>query len=393
MQIWRSTQLLKEKIMNILKKSGSLTAFLLILLASGCDQHEQLPRLKDTFKDLFYIGTALNYNQIMGKDKPSLNLVREQFNSITAENVQKWEQIHPEPGVYHFEPADSFTAFGERNHMYIVGHTLIWKNQTPSWVFLDSDGEPASRDTLLARMRDHIMTVVGRYRGRIQGWDVINEAFEDDGSLRASGWLDIIGADYIEKAFAWAHEADPDAKLFYNDFNMWKAGKRDAVIQLVRNLQAKNIRIDAIGMQGHWGLDYPPLDDVELAIKAYAALGVKVMISELDMDMLPLPGDYTGADITQRVELKKALDPFANGLPDSMQTVIADRYGAFFNLFCRNHESISRITFWGVHDGLSWRNNWPVPGRTAYPLLFDRKLQPHKAFFTVIKSAETASLN
>ena len=370
-------------------RKSSYLAVCFMIFSLHCGQNTQ-PTLKNTFKDFFYIGTALNYNQIMGNEKPSTDLVCRQFNSITAENVQKWEHIHPAPGRYNFAPGDSFVAFGERINMFIIGHTLVWKNQTPAWVFEDTRGNKVPRDTLLQRMREHILTVVGRYKGRVHGWDVINEAVEDDGSLKDSGWLEIIGEAYIERAFEWAHEADPEAQLYYNDYNMWKTGKRESVIQLVKNLQGKNIRIDGIGMQGHWGLDYPPLDQVESAIEAYAALGTKVMITEMEMDMLPIPGDYTGADITFRVERRKELDPYRDGLPDSLQAVIADRYAAFFKLFCTHRDKISRITLWGVHDGQSWRNNWPVPGRTAYPLLFDRKLHPNAAFYSVIKTAAEA---
>jgi endo-1,4-beta-xylanase len=289
----------------------------LMVIATCCARSDQ-PTLKDTFENYFYMGTALNHDQIMGFDEPSIIIVEKQFNSITSENILKWESVHPEPGRYDFIAADSLVAFGERNGMFIVGHTLVWHNQTPAWVFDDEDGNPVSRDTLLQRMKDHIFTVVGRYRGRINGWDVVNEAVEDDGQLRQSRWLQIIGVDYLQKAFEWAHQADPDAKLYYNDFNMWKSGKREGVVRLVKDLQSRGIRIDGIGMQGHWGLDYPPLEELEVSILAYSGLGVKVEITELDLNILPNPGSYTGADITRNIELQKELNPYAEGLPDSM---------------------------------------------------------------------------
>ncbi len=355
----------------------------------GCSGKET-SNLKDAFGEAFYVGAALNYDQIMGWDQASLRIVKKQFSSITAENAMKWEHIHPAPGKYNFAPADSFVAFGERNNLFIVGHTLVWHNQTPEWVFKDQSGNPVSRDTLLLRMQEHISAVVGRYKGRIQGWDVVNEAVEDNGQLRNTSWLKIIGEDYIQSAFEWAHEADPGAELYYNDFNMWKVSNRERVIQLVKSLQARGIRIDGIGMQGHWGLDYPLIDEIETSIIAYAALGVEVLITELEMDMLPRPDSYTGAEITRWAASHEDLDPYAQGLPDSMQNVIADRYAEFFRLFYKHRDKIGRVTLWGIHDGQSWRNNWPIPGRTAYPLLFDRNLHPNRSFEAVIKIAGEA---
>jgi endo-1,4-beta-xylanase len=185
----------------------------LIIIAVNCSSNGQ-PTLKETFKNLFHIGTALNYDQIRGLETATTNIIETQFNSITPENILKWEAVHPEPNKYNFAPVDSFVALGEKNNMFMVGHTLIWHYQTPAWVFEDDSGNLVSRDTLLQRMRDHIFAVVGRYKGRINGWDVVNESVEDNGQLRKSNWMQIIGEDYIQKAFEWAHEADPDAELY-----------------------------------------------------------------------------------------------------------------------------------------------------------------------------------
>ncbi len=358
----------------------------LIVLVAACSLNAQ-PALQDAFKHAFYIGTALNRDQITGADKNSVAIVEKHFNSITAENNLKWMYVHPEPTRYDFAPADSFVVFGEKNKMFIVGHTLIWHNQTPRWVFADNVGKPVDRATLLQRMKDHIFAVAGRYKGRIHGWDVINEAVEDDGQLRQRQWLQIIGEDYLQKAFEWAHEADPKAELYYNDYNMWHTGKRQTVVRLVRELQSKGVRIDGIGMQGHWGMDYPPLDELETSILAYAELGVKIMITELDVNILPNPGPHQGADITQNYALQQELNPYAAGLPDSMQAKLASRYAELFKVLYKHRNHITRITFWGVHDGVSWHNNWPVRGRTAYSLLFDRNYQPKPALEAVIKIA------
>jgi endo-1,4-beta-xylanase len=358
-----------------------------IVLVINCSLGGQ-PSLKETFKNLFYIGTALNYDQIRGLETASTKIIEKQFNSITPENILKWESIHPEPNKYNFAPADSFVALGEKNNMFMVGHTLIWHYQTPAWVFEDDSGNQVDRETLLRRMRDHIFAVVGRYKGRINGWDVVNEAVDDNGQPRKSNWMQIIGEDYLQKAFEWAHEADPDAELYYNDYNLWIPAKRESVVQLVRNLQSKGVHIDGIGLQGHWGLDYPPLDELETSIVAYSKLDVQVMITELDLNILPLPAPEMGADIALNFELQKELNPYPEELPDSMQEKLANRYAELFMVLNKHHNSISRVTLWGVHDGQSWSNNWPVRGRTAYPLLFDRKFQPKLAFYAVIKTTE-----
>ncbi len=357
-----------------------------ILTGCSTEQMSDTPALKDVFEDYHLIGTAMNVNQVDGNDENSVGLIVKHFNSVTPENMMKWEKIHPEPGEYNFEPVDSFVSFGQKSNMFIVGHTLVWHSQTPGWVFENENGEPTCRDTLLSRMKNHIFTVAGRYKDNIGGWDVVNETFYDDGSFRQSPWYEIIGEDYIEKAFEWAYEAAPGVELYYNDYNMWHAGKRDAVVKLVKDFQQKGIRIDGIGLQGHWGLDYPPMDELEESMRAYSELGVKIMITELDMDVLPIPEGVEGAEISQKFEMKKELNPFPNGLPDSMKFVQADRYAEYFNLFNKFRDNLSRVTFWGIQDGHSWRNYWPVRGRAAYPLLFDRNFQPKPAFDAVIKT-------
>jgi len=343
--------------------------------------------LKDAFKDFFYMGVALNDAQVLGKDPKSMKIVEEQFNSITPENNLKWERVHPKPDKYNFEPADSFVAFGERNKMFIIGHCLLWHSQTPNWVFEDGNGNPATREALLQRLKDHIYTVVGRYKGRIHGWDVVNEAVDDDGSLRKSKWLQIIGEDYIEKAFQYAHEADPDAELYYNDYNEWYKGRTETIITIVNSLKERGIKIDGIGMQGHWGLDYPSLEEMDASMKAYSETGLKLMITEMEMDILPNPYNYKGADVSKRFQLTKESNPYPDGLPDSMHAAQSNRYAEYFKLFLKYKDAMTRVTLWGVHDRQSWRNDFPIRGRTSYPLLFDRNYMPKPAFDAVIKTA------
>jgi endo-1,4-beta-xylanase len=237
-------------------------------------------------------------------------------------------------------------------------------------------------------MQDHIFTVVGRYKGRVGSWDVVNEALDDNGELRKTRWYNIVGEEYIARAFEYAHQADPNAELYYNDFDMWKPGKVQGTIKLVKDLRAGGLRIDGIGMQGHWGMNYPTLEELESAIRALSALGVKLMITELDLTILPSPFDETGADIDLRAGLTEENNPYVDGLPDDARQRLDRRYADLFGILHKHRDSFSRVTFWGVHDGHSWRNYWPIRGRTDYPLLFDRQYQPKSAFDAVIKVVE-----
>ena len=297
----------------------------------------------------------------------------------------KWEIIQPEPGHYDFTLADRYVEFGVSNKMFIIGHNLVWQNQTPDWVFQDQRGQPVSRDVLLQRMREHIFTVVGRYKGRIKGWDVVNEALAGDGGLsKDSRWLKIIGSDYIEKAFQYAHEADSHAELYYNDYSIETGSKHDGALALIRKLKSKGIPIHAVGMQGHYNLDWPTNADLKNAIDGFSKLGVKVMITELDVDVLPSTWDVGNADITKNFKLQEKLNPYPNGLPKDVAQRLVNRYTELFGIFLKRRDAISRVTLWGVEDGDSWLNDWPVAGRTSYPLLFDRTGKPKPAFESVV---------
>jgi endo-1,4-beta-xylanase len=237
-------------------------------------------------------------------------------------------------------------------------------------------------------MQDHIFTVVGRYKGRVSGWDVVNEALDDNGELRKTRWYNIVGEEYIARAFEYAHQADPNAELYYNDFDMWKGGKVRGTIRLVKDLQARGLCIDGVGMQGHWGMNYPQSAELEAAIQALSVLGVKLMITELDVTILPNPFDETGADTHLRAGLTKESNPYVNGLPEDARQRLDQRYADLFAIFHKHRDCFSRVTFWGIHDGHSWRNNWPIQGRTDYPLLFDRQYRPKSAFDAVVKVVE-----
>ena len=371
---------------------ASLTLAVLAACSSGTPSTTATPSssrsLKDAYAGSFMVGAALNQAQFNEQDQRGVAIVKSQFNTITPENILKWENVHPRLGEYAFAEPDRYVGFGERNGMFIVGHTLVWHSQTPRWVFFDANGNRVSRDTLLARLRDHIHTVVGRYKGRIKGWDVVNEAVDEDGSLRKSLWHEIIGPDYIEKAFQWANEADPQAELYYNDYSVENAPKRNGIVNLVRNLQSKGIRVTAVGLQGHNRLEWPTLAQQDSTIAAFAALGVKVAITELDIDVLPRATRAQTADVSVSAAPSAGLNPYTAGLPDSVQQALAKRYADLFGVYMKHRGTVTRVTFWGVADGDSWLNGWPVRGRTSYPLLFDRAGQPKPAFHAVIRAAE-----
>ncbi len=348
------------------------------------------PALKDVFKDDFYIGAALSLDQLEGRDPKGFALVEKHFNSIVAENILKWEEIHPDPDRYNFRPADKYVAFGEKNNMFVVGHNLVWFHQTPDWVFEDESGNPLDRESLLSRMKEHIFTVMNRYKGKIHGWDVVNEAIVADGSFRKCKWFEIIGEDYVQKAFEFAREADPDVELYYNDYDYIKPEKCKSIIRLIRNLQSKGIRIDGVGIQGHWFLEQPKIEEIEKYVLALWELGVKLMITEMDVGVLPFyPVDTPARDLSSfDGETQKKYNPYMEGIPDSVLKEQADRYAELFSFFLKHRDKFSRVTFWAVHDKQSWRSYLPIRGRTEYPMLFDRNYEPKPAFDAVVKIAQ-----
>jgi len=343
--------------------------------------------LKDAFKDDFYIGAALSVGQITGKEPAAMDVVARHFNSITPENILKWEEVHPKPDQYNWNAADQYVAFGEKHGMHIIGHTLVWFHQTPAWVFEDDSGNAIGRDALLERMKEHIFTVVGRYRGRIHGWDVVNEAIGRDGSWRQCKWYEIIGEDYVSKAFEFARQADRDAELYYNEYDYELRPKREGTIGLLKGLRNKGIRVDGLGIQGHWFLRHPTLAEIEEQFQAVAEETPKLMITELDIGVLPAARfDVPITDISSYdAATRETLNPYAGGLPKAAEEDQARRCGELFTFFRKYREKIGRVTFWGVHDGQSWRNYWPITGRTEYPLLFDRHCQPKAALNAAIQ--------
>lgn len=341
--------------------------------------------LKAAFKKDFLVGVAINRSQIYDQDRRGDPIIKAQFNSISPENALKWASVHPEPGKYDFKEADRYVEFGLKHHMVIVGHTLVWHHQTPRWVFEDKQGRPlsgtnaADRALLLKRMRDHILTVVGRYKGKIKIWDVVNEALNDNGTLRKSPWERIIGPDYIAKAFEYAHEADPNAILRYNDYTLEKPAKRKGAIALMKKLLAEHVPVMAIGLQDHDQLNWPTPAEENATIKAFAKLGLKVMITEMDINVL---GGRRTAELTKMGHRPNPYR-YAKGLPPAVQRELTKQYTALFRVFVKDRKDISLVTFWGVTDGDSWLNAWGY----NYPLLFNRAGKPKPAYYSVIKVA------
>ena len=341
------------------------------------------PSLLDATSDKFLMGVALNTNHVSGIDTSAIKVINQHFNSIVAENCMKSEVIHPEEDIYNFGPADEFVQFGEDNNMFIVGHCLIWHSQLSPWFCVDENGNNVSAEILKQRMKDHIYTIVGRYKGRIHGWDVVNEALADDGSYRKSKFYEILGEEYIPLAFQYAHEADPDAELYYNDYSMFVPARRDGAINLVNSLKEKGIRVDAIGMQGHYVMGGPTIDEVEESIIKFGETGAKVMFTEFDMALLPR--NAQGADISAREDGLDAVNPYADSLPTHVSAEWNAWMKSYFDMFMRHSDIISRINMWGLTDADSWLNDWPIKGRTDYPLLFDRNYEPKPFILDIIQ--------
>jgi endo-1,4-beta-xylanase len=361
----------------------------MLFVACTCTENKKNPHsLKDAYLEHFTIGTALSETQILNKEPGTLELVPTHFNVLTAENVMKWEVIEPTEGQFNFTAADALVKYAEANKIAIIGHVLLWHEQTPAWVFEGPDGKPASKELLLTRFKNHTNALVGRYKGKIHGWDVVNEALNEDGTLRQSKWYQILGEDYISTVFEIAHQADPKVRLYYNDYNLFKPEKRAGVLKLIADLKAKKVPLHGIGEQGHYGFSYPNLKDLEDSIVAFANAGQQVMITELDISALPFPDQKNmGADVSLNIALQDEFNPYEKTFPKEASDELTRNYVELFKIFLRHSDKIERVTFWGVSDRQTWRNDWPMKGRTDYPLLFDRQNNPKPVVDELIKLA------
>jgi endo-1,4-beta-xylanase len=377
-----------------MKTASTLISLIFAASLTGCVADQNPPRtmtLKDAFRGSFPIGVAINQNQFAGQDTNGVALITSQFNAVSPENVLKWEIVHPRPGAngYDFTLGDAYVAFGEQHHMLVVGHTLVWHEQTPSWVFQDEKGRwlsgtnAADRELLLLRMRNHIETVVGHYKGRIKIWDVVNEALNDSRSLndtnllrQSSRWVRVLGVDFIAKAFEYAHEADPDAILRYNDYSIENPAKRKRLVMLIKYLQSRNVPVMAIGSQTHANLVWPEPDLEDDFLTEVSRLGLPVHISELDVNGSRAGQKNQSADITPNGQDSGGGQPVA-----SDEIRMAQQYENLFKVFLKHRDTVKLVTFWGVTDADSWR-------RSGHPLLFDGNWQPKLAFHAVINTAE-----
>lgn len=399
------------------------TAAVLTLAATA--RSADTPTLKETFRDHFQVGTALNRSIVTGTSfrrgagqvSNDVSLVKAQFNQAVAENDMKWALIHPRPGPngYEFGPADAFVNFGLSNGMQLAGHTLVWHSQTPQWVFAGTNPPPpgvtnvapsvaantnapgtnqfgrgrfgggffgaytgprASREELLERMRDHIHTVVGRYKGKVKVWDVVNEAIADGGTniLRNTLWLEIIGPDFIAKAFQYAHEADPNAILRYNDYGLENVSKRRKLISLIKSLQEQKVPVHAIGSQAHLNVSIT-FETMDQALAEMTTLGLPIHITELDVNSAQGGQRGFGANIADNAATTQG------GLVSDVDRKLADAYAGIFRAFLKHEKHIEMVTFWGANDANSWRGN-------GKPLLFDTNSQPKPAFHAVIEQAK-----
>lgn len=329
------------------------------------------PSLKEAFSEHFLIGAAVNPRTIIHQKE----LLAHHYNSLTAENEMKFESVHPSEDTYTFEAADQIVSYAREHRMKLRGHTLVWHNQTTDWLFKDNRGGLCSKELLYNRLQSHIDTVVKRYKNDIYAWDVVNEAISDheDEWLRPSKWLTIAGAEFIAKAFEFAHAADPDALLFYNDYNESNPVKRDKIYKLVRTLLDQGAPIHGVGLQAHWNLYDPSLKEIREAIEKYASLGVQLQLTELDVSMFKF--DDRRTDLLAPTE--------------EMLELQAQRYESIFGLLREYKDVISSVTFWGAADDYTWLNDFPVRGRKNWPFLFDEQHQPKPAYYSVMNRSLT----
>ena len=378
---------------------------LALALAAISPSHAQT--LKEAFKDDFLVGVAVAQPIISRNQTASIDLICEQFNAVSPESVLKPEYIHPTPDRWNFEPGDAYCKFAADHGLKALGHTLMWHNQTPDFFWLNPDGSVRSDEEMRQTLVEYIEKTVTHFKGKVYAWDVVNEIVSEDHNRsdegngfyrKDKGWEKYYRGnkdDLVALAFSTAQRCDPDAELYYNDYNMWRQTKVDGAVHIVKMLQERGIRIDGVGIQAHWGLNYPDMKDVEKTIDRLHALGVKVMITELDIDMLPLSkeGQMTGKALQdhalQREEFMRWLNPYKNGMPADVEQQLANRWEEVMRTLYNRRDKLSRVTFWGLHDGVSWKNDYPIPNRRNYPLLFNRDLSKKSAFQRVVDIPKT----
>ncbi|MBQ9477096.1 MAG: endo-1,4-beta-xylanase [Bacteroidales bacterium] len=359
----------------------------------ACNSVKEYPSLKDAYADAFPIGCSVYHSVISGQDSASQELFLREFNTFTPNNDFEPLTLHPTPDKWDFTPGEQNIAFAKQHGLKFTGHTLVWHNRTPQFFWNRPDGQPKSREELTRTLTEYVRTVTRHFSGDVDSWTVINEIISEEGGYRDIGWVKAFGGDgdeVMRLAFQAAAEGDPVGDLYYNDYNLWRPSKVQGVVRAVNMLREAGIKIDGVGIQAHWGLDYPEMHYVEEAIDIFSSMGLKVMITELDVDVLPISrwGQTSGSALRdpmfQREEFMRHLDPYKDGLPPEIDRELADRYAEIMRTLYRHRDQIERVTFWDLSDGLSWKNNYPIPNRTNYPLLFDRNQQKKQAYYSVV---------
>jgi endo-1,4-beta-xylanase len=365
-------------------RNAAVAGALLTIKNNAIAKATERSGIKDFYKDDFRIGTAISTSTLARNDEQTLGLIAREFDAITAENCMKWEPLRPNDKEWNWTMADKFVEFGQKNNMYIVGHNLVWHSQVPKEVFQDDSGGIIKKDALTVKMQNHIAKLAGRYKGKIHAWDVVNEAVEDNGSWRKSPWYKIMGEDFIAKAFHLAHDVDPTAHLIYNDYNTETPLKRDFIVGMVKSFKKQGVPIQGVGMQEHLSIDSPNVAEIEKTLIELSKIGVRAHITELDIDVLPSVWNLPTAEISTRFNYTPERDPFIQGLPKNMEERLAKRYEDIFKIYLKHRDKIDRVTLWGTTDKETWLNDFPIKGRTNYPLLFDRGFSPKPAYFKLL---------
>jgi len=342
-----------------------------------------IPNLAEVWQRSFDIGTAASINDVDFSSQTA-QLLMKHFTVLVAENEQKFDAVQPTEGKFNWEPAEAIIGFGEMTGMRIRWHALVQHSQNPAWLFQDkaNPSRPVSKDVLNQRLKTHIQTVMRRYRGRVDSYDVVNEVLSESSGLRTgaegSKWHEILGPEYIDNAFRWAREADPKAQLVINDYNLESdARKRQEMVSLVRGMKQRGVPVDVVGLQMHIDIKSPSVQQIRETIETFAALGVKVMVTELDISI------YTSDTEAQK-------DPTAAILLEQAQ-----RYKDIFAMLREQAQKgnlTDMVIVWGPSDATSWKNNYPVAGRPDAPLLFDRRLQSKPAFWGLVNPSRVQGL-
>lgn len=362
--------------------SKILGFFLVLILLNGCQNRRQPVEqkaemsekgLKDYYQDYFPVGVAV-YPQALDKG-PEATLIQKHFVSMTPENVMKMGPIHPQKDSFNWAPADKIVAFAKEHQLKMRGHALCWHNQTPDWLFVDDEGNDVSKEELLDRLKSHITEVASRYKGTLYAWDVVNEAISDqkDEFYRKSKWYQICGEEFIARAFEYARAADPNAELFYNDYEVINPVKRQKIYDLVKGLKENGVPIDGVGIQGHWSIYEPDESTLKETIEQFTSLGLKVQITELDLSVYP-----------KEHSLREKRDADTDEFTLEQKQKQVEQYDMIFRVFREYKDDLNAVTFWNISDKYSWLDHFPVPDRKDYPLLFDEDHEPKEAYYKVI---------